>query len=74
MTSSAQFPFGQPVVWQPNEQYVQGSRLRRLIDLHGLATPDELMERSTADIAWFWKADIPKTRNAKLMRRVIRAA
>jgi acetyl-CoA synthetase len=26
------------------------------MDRHGLATLDELMERSTADLAWFWEA------------------
>jgi acetyl-CoA synthetase len=56
MTSQVQFPFGQSIVWQPTEQVLQRSRLKRFMDRHGLATLEELMERSTTDIAWFWEA------------------
>ena len=56
MTSDAQFPFGQPIVWQPSEEYVRRSRLQRFMDRHGLSTLEELMARSTPDIAWFWEA------------------
>jgi acetyl-CoA synthetase len=56
MTAQAQFPFNQPIVWQPSEEYVRRSRLKRFMDQHGIATFDELMARSTADVAWFWEA------------------
>jgi acetyl-CoA synthetase len=56
MASQAQFPFNQPIVWQPSEEYLRRSRLKRFMDRHGLATFDELMTRSTSDIAWFWEA------------------
>ena len=56
MTPQTQFPFNQPVAWQPSEEYVRRSRLKRFMDQHGLATFEELMERSTTDIAWFWEA------------------
>ncbi len=56
MASQAQFPFNQPIVWQPSEEYVRRSRLKRFMDRQGLATFEELMERSTTDIAWFWEA------------------
>jgi acetyl-CoA synthetase len=56
MTAQEQFPFNQPIVWRPNEEYLQRSRLKRFMDRHGLATFEELMERSTTDIAWFWEA------------------
>jgi acetyl-CoA synthetase len=52
----AQFPFNQSIAWEPSEDYVQRSRLKRFMDRHGLATFDELMARSTSDIAWFWEA------------------
>ncbi len=52
----AQFPYGQQIVWQPNAEYVNKSRLKRFMDQHGLATYEELMERSTTDISWFWEA------------------
>jgi acetyl-CoA synthetase len=56
MASREQFPFNQPVVWRPSEEYVRRSRLKRFMDRHGLDTFDALLERSTADIAWFWEA------------------
>lgn len=51
-----QFPYGQQIVWQPNTEYVNKSRLKRFMDRHGLATYEQLMERSTTDISWFWEA------------------
>lgn len=56
MVSKAQFPFNQSIVWQPGEEYLRRSRLKRFMDRHGLATFEELMERSTTDLAWFWEA------------------
>jgi acetyl-CoA synthetase len=43
MALQAQFPFGQPVVWQPNEQYVRRSRLKRFMERHGLGTFEGLV-------------------------------
>jgi acetyl-CoA synthetase len=54
--SEAQFPFNQPIVWEPSEEYIQRSRLKRFMDRHHIASFEELMERSTTDIAWFWEA------------------
>jgi len=51
-----QFPFGQSIVWQPSEEVIRRSRLRRFMEAHGLPTFEALMERSTEDIAWFWEA------------------
>lgn len=50
------FPFNQPVLWRPNEAWIQDSNLRRFMDLHGIADLDELQDRSVADVAWFWDA------------------
>jgi acetyl-CoA synthetase len=55
-STSAQFPFGQKVVWQPSEPYLRRSRLKRFMERHGLGTLDELLARSTTDLAWFWEA------------------
>jgi acetyl-CoA synthetase len=55
MTSQTQFPFGQPIVWRPDEEVLGRSRLKRFMDRHGLSTVEELMERSTTDIDWFWE-------------------
>jgi len=51
-----QFPYGQQIVWQPNAEYVHKSHLKHFMDHHGLDTFEELMDRSTTDIAWFWEA------------------
>jgi acetyl-CoA synthetase len=56
MESKTQFPFKQRFVWQPTDEYLQHSRLKRFMDRHGLATVDDLQARSTTDIAWFWEA------------------
>jgi len=50
------FPFGQNVVWQPNEQWMAESNLQRFMENNGIKDYDELMRRSTDDIAWFWDA------------------
>jgi acetyl-CoA synthetase len=54
--AQGQFPFGQSVVWQPSEEILLRSRLRRFMEAHGLPTFEALMERSTEDTAWFWEA------------------
>lgn len=56
MPLKAQFPFNLPFVWQPSQEYLRRSRLKRFMDQHGLDTFEALMERSTTDIAWFWEA------------------
>jgi acetyl-CoA synthetase len=56
VSSQSQFPFNQSIVWRPNAEYVQRSRLKRFMDRHGLATYEALMTRSTTDVAWFWEA------------------
>jgi len=56
MASQTQFPFNQQIVWRPSEAYLRRSRLKRFMERHGLATFEELMARSTSDIAWFWEA------------------
>lgn len=56
MTSQAQFPFNQPIVWRPDKEYLGRSRLKRFMDRYGLSTLQELMDRSTSDLDWFWEA------------------
>jgi acetyl-CoA synthetase len=55
-SQQASFPFDQQVVWQPLESFLKRSRLKRFIDQHGLDGLEDLMDRSTSDIAWFWEA------------------
>ncbi len=52
------FPFGQSVCWHPNPDWIAASNLQAFMQQHGISSYDELMQRSTADIAWFWDAVI----------------
>jgi acetyl-CoA synthetase len=55
-TSTAAFPFGQDIVWEPDPDAVADSNLKAFMDQHGIDDYDALQRRSTEDIAWFWDA------------------
>jgi acetyl-CoA synthetase len=44
------------VCWQPTEEYIARSNLKRFMDRFGLRTYDELVKWSTQDISRFWDA------------------
>ena len=50
----SEFQFGGEFVWKPTPELIAQSNLQRFIDKHQLGSYDELMRRSTTDIAWFW--------------------
>jgi acetyl-CoA synthetase len=50
------FQFGGEFVWRPTPELIAQSNLQQFIEKHGLGSYDELMRRSTTDIAWFWDA------------------
>ncbi len=50
----SQFEFGGDVVWRPSPEQIAYSNLQKFLNAHNLADFDELMEKSTADIEWFW--------------------
>src|ERR1043166_3154838 len=50
------FDCGGKFVWQPSAELIAQSNLKRFMDRHGLRSLDELQQRSTTDIAWFWDA------------------
>ena len=52
----SEFQFGGDFVWHPAPELVAQSNLQRFIEKHELSSYDELMRRSTTDIAWFWNA------------------
>ncbi len=52
------FPFGQPIVWQPNPRWIQESNLQRFMERHHITTYDELFKKSIEDIEWFWEATL----------------
>ena len=43
-------------MWHPTPEFVAQSNLQRFIEKYELGSYDELMQRSTTDIAWFWDA------------------
>src|SRR5947209_20357329 len=54
-------PVGQDapgVAWRPTPEYIERNRLKRFMDRHGIGSVEELLQRSTADIAWFWDAAV----------------
>ena len=50
----SEFQFGGEFVWHPTPELIAKSNLQRFIDQHQLGSYEELMRRSTTDIAWFW--------------------
>jgi acetyl-CoA synthetase len=44
------------IVWNPSPEYVERANVTRLMRAHGIGTEEELLRRSTADVAWFWDA------------------
>jgi acetyl-CoA synthetase len=52
----SEFQFGGEFVWHPPPDLIAQSNLQQFINKHRLSSYDELMRRSTTDIAWFWDA------------------
>ena len=50
----SEFQFGGEFVWHPSPELIAQSNLQQFIDKHQLGSYDELMQRSTTDIPWFW--------------------
>ncbi len=44
------------IAWRPSPAYLERNRLRRFMARHDIASVAELVDRSAADIAWFWDA------------------
>ncbi len=53
---SESFDFGGDIVWYPTPDYVEPAHLTAFMREHGLATFEDLMRRSTEDVAWFTEA------------------
>lgn len=51
-----QFQFGGEIVWQPTSEYVERAHLTEFMRLHTISDFQELMLRSTMDVAWFTEA------------------
>ncbi len=50
------FEFGGEIVWKPTDEYVESSNLTQFMKKYGISTFQDLMNRSTEDIAWFTDA------------------
>jgi acetyl-CoA synthetase len=54
--ASNTFPFDQDIAWEPNPDWIARSNLMRFMHERGIGSYDELMQRSTEDVGWFWEA------------------
>ncbi len=43
-------------VWNPGDDHIKRSRLKRFMEKHGITNFSELIVKSTDDIEWFWNA------------------
>jgi acetyl-CoA synthetase len=43
------------IVWHPSEEYLQRSRVLRLMRRHGIESYDDFYQRSITDLPWFWE-------------------
>jgi acetyl-CoA synthetase len=51
-----QFTFGGEIVWRPSPQQIEHANLTKFMHLHNIKDFDELMQKSTSDVAWFTDA------------------
>jgi len=42
------------IVWKPSEDYIEEANITRFMKKHNIKDYDELIKKSTDDIAWFW--------------------
>ncbi len=42
--------------WKPTEKYLERSRVREFMNLHGIDSWQELVSRSAREIEWFWNS------------------
>jgi acetyl-CoA synthetase len=50
------FEFGGEIVWRPTPAYTKRAHLTRFMARHKIASFPDLLQRSTADVAWFTEA------------------
>ena len=54
-TQKDTFPFGQKIVWTPNQKWIDESNIAQFIKDQNLKDYDHLIEKSTSDYGWFWE-------------------
>ncbi|MFW9768843.1 MAG: AMP-binding protein, partial [Candidatus Thorarchaeota archaeon] len=50
------FEFGGKIVWEPSQKHVEEANLTKFMELYKIETFDQLLQRSTQDVAWFTDA------------------
>src|SRR6185503_3363776 len=50
------FEFGGEIAWRPTPEYIERSRLTAFMRKHDVRDYAQLMQRSTTDLDWFWRA------------------
>lgn len=50
------FEFGGEIVWRPTKEHIQQANLTKFMETHAIESFDELMLKSTNDVAWFTDA------------------
>ena len=51
-----QFSFGGEIVWKPTPEHIEHANLTAFMRKHGIQDFEELMQKSTSDVAWFTDA------------------
>ena len=51
-----QFSFGGDIVWRPTPEHIEHANLTAFMRAHAIKNFEELMQRSTKDVAWFTDA------------------
>ena len=46
------------IVWVPSKGYIENANITRFMNTHNIMDYDELIDRSTRDIKWFWDAAV----------------
>jgi acetyl-CoA synthetase len=49
-------PSARPYIWEPSLDDIERANVTRLMRAHGIGSYGELLERSTAELEWFWDA------------------
>jgi acetyl-CoA synthetase len=50
------YPFGQQIVWTPNEKWVEESNLTAFRRKEGIESYPKLLEKAENEVEWFWDA------------------
>lgn len=48
-----QFTFGGNIIWKPTPEHIKHANLTKFMRLHNIQNFNELMQKSTSDVAWF---------------------